>query len=312
MEYCGRECQKEDWKSGHKHECQSLAFKTYDGLNLELKYQLFRIWARLKEPGLGDKPCLLYDGSTRTFNSLLSHANKHMDNPRLVIECQRIVSALSLEDPSVTLELFVNYFGTLQTNAFSILDEHESERIGTGVYIEPSVFNHSCKPTAFYWIHGTEMQVRAFGPIPHGEEPCISYIASHMDREERRKVLLERYNFECHCSKCEIQTDADIDYDNLNSNLTTLKDPVTMMQLSWNQMFEMHEKVVPLLEKIYHKYDDRITNQYKRMVDYALARQHQIPKGQLTQLIQETEHRLFITYGPDHPDYKEFKLSLPA
>jgi hypothetical protein len=203
------------------------------------------------------------------------------------------------------------YFGTLQTNAFSILDEHESERIGTGVYIEPSTFNHSCKPNAFYWIKGTEMQIRAFGPIPEGQDPTISYISSHMNREDRRKVLLERYHFICSCEKCASHGDVDIDYDNLNSILTTLKDPVTAMTLSWSQLYRMHEKVVPLLENIYHKYDDRITNQFKRMVGYGLERESGVHKGQLKELIAEAEDRLFTTYGVEHPDYKEFKLCIP-
>jgi len=313
MYYCDQECQKEDWKNGHRFECTSIAFKTYRGANLQLMFQLFRTWATLKKPGIGDKPCVLYDGSTKTFNTLMSHQSKHMENASLVQDCAYIVIKLSQEDPSVTLGLFMKYFGIMQTNAFTIRNENESERIGLGLYMEPSIFNHSCKPTAaFHWMNGVEMQIRAVGPILEGEEPCISYMGSLMSREERREELLRRYNFVCNCPKCKTWSDSGVDYKNVYFLLTTLIDPVTVGRLKWRQLVKLHSELVPILESIYYRYDDRVTNQFKRMADYAMTggRDKEIPEAELASLIRDTEERLLITYGPEHAHYKEFNVNL--
>jgi len=78
------------------------------------------MWATLRDSANAEKPYKLYDGSVRTFNNLPSHASKYIVKPNLIEEGRKLVSELSQEDPAVTMELFVNYYGTLQTNGFEV------------------------------------------------------------------------------------------------------------------------------------------------------------------------------------------------
>jgi hypothetical protein len=65
-------------------------------------------------------------------------------------------------------------------------------------------FNHSCAPNcAFEWDEARqEGVVAASQPVEPGRELTINYGAGSDSRDERRAYLLERFGFECTCSKC--------------------------------------------------------------------------------------------------------------
>ena len=44
------------------------------------------------------------------------------------------------------------------------------------------------------------------------EQPTISYINWAQDRDTRRKLLAERYFFECKCKRCVNHEDKDFDF----------------------------------------------------------------------------------------------------
>jgi hypothetical protein len=44
--------------------------------------------------------------------------------------------------------------GIFQTNAFTIYNEDETQDIGCGIYIQASIFDHSCKPSAVFSSKG--------------------------------------------------------------------------------------------------------------------------------------------------------------
>jgi hypothetical protein len=44
--------------------------------------------------------------------------------------------------------------GIFQTNAFTIYNEDETQELGSGIYIQASIFDHSCKPTAVFCSKG--------------------------------------------------------------------------------------------------------------------------------------------------------------
>jgi len=166
--YCSRNCQKAHWKLCHKTECNCLAFKNYVGDKADVFFMYFRIWATVKQnPELAAVSVRLYDGSYRSFNDLLATDFFPNSNPLEDGEHKELVEVLGWEDSSATFDLLKSYTWILRLNAFHICDL-ESVRIGNGIYIQSSIFKHSCKPNAFCWVRGSQLQIRAIGHIYDG------------------------------------------------------------------------------------------------------------------------------------------------
>lgn len=123
-------------------------------------------------------------------------------------------------------------------NGALVMDEHEMEILGMGLFRWFCMFNHSCRPTASFRMimnenKTWEVEVRALQKLKPGEEITISYIdvlvvsipdsrkfgfwmpggdrnrhikSSEYERvsfvETRRKDLRDRYCFDCNCEEC--------------------------------------------------------------------------------------------------------------
>ncbi|CAL1709905.1 unnamed protein product [Somion occarium] len=74
----------------------------------------------------------------------------------------------------------------------------------TAVCKDISRANHSCSPNVDWdWrLESFTFELRACWPILKGEEIFGSYTGLFEPRIERRKFLLERYNFKCVCTSC--------------------------------------------------------------------------------------------------------------
>ncbi|ORX83366.1 SET domain-containing protein, partial [Anaeromyces robustus] len=62
--------------------------------------------------------------------------------------------------------------------------------------------NHSCSPNATLYYHGNRQILRAMRDIQKGEEICITYTDVMNSRSHRKKILLKKYKFDCHCERC--------------------------------------------------------------------------------------------------------------
>jgi SET domain len=74
-----------------------------------------------------------------------------------------------------------------------------------GIFVVGSRFNSSCTPNVnAYWnLDSNEMEFRVMRNIEIGEELCIAYCDILKSRDERRKILKQVWNFDCHCDGCE-------------------------------------------------------------------------------------------------------------
>jgi len=154
-----------------------------------------------------------------------------------------------------------------------------------------------------------------------GEKPTISYVFTCADREKRRKILREKLYFECNCIMCEKRLDEDVDYGILNELLEIFEN-ADNKRISWPIILNFHSVLYKMLESIYHKYDERVTNQFKRITELGYSHSNAILESpylpyyvndifyDVSALTLETEHRLSITYGVHHSDYKEFMKGL--
>lgn len=56
-------------------------------------------------------------------------------------------------------------FGRMSVNSFNILDT-DMTSLGVGIYLGPSIVDHSCKPNAAAIFEGTQITLRALCDLP--------------------------------------------------------------------------------------------------------------------------------------------------
>ena len=64
------------------------------------------------------------------------------------------VKAEKEEDNNITFATFVEIYGKLVVNGFEITDDITKETIGWGIYLLPSIIDHSCQPNAMVLYQG--------------------------------------------------------------------------------------------------------------------------------------------------------------
>ncbi|KAK1932667.1 hypothetical protein X943_000258 [Babesia divergens] len=75
--------------------------------------------------------------------------------------------------------------------------------LGLGIYASLSKLNHSCTPNLeVEYADSNVARVRLLKPVLEDEQATIAYIDEAMTLSNRRKALLENYNFTCYCPKC--------------------------------------------------------------------------------------------------------------
>lgn len=218
--YCSKECQTSDWNSYHQHEChfytrrdlkevlEELGGPFCDTTTLLQMAQVYehnlRMYCTIKaKPGLMDKPFKLPDGRTRTFKDLMSHEHDMSDDiAQPLMEMGALISHF-IED--FDYDLFKSCDYKYRVNGFAI-ESLNKDHIARGLYIDASIFDHSCYENATPKYDGLHMSVIAKRDIKEGEEITINYLGASsttMSRQERQKLLKKRYLFTCNCLRCQ-------------------------------------------------------------------------------------------------------------
>jgi len=91
--------------------------------------------------------------------------------------------------------------GLIYSNGFSNSDQSREPCLYGGA---TSRFNHSCRPNVGMDFSGWTIRLFTSRNISRGEELCLSYnqVIYYHTREERRKVLQNKYRFDCQCAAC--------------------------------------------------------------------------------------------------------------
>lgn len=73
----------------------------------------------------------------------------------------------------------------------------------SGIFLEISRINHSCRPNSFISYDGALGRIMAIRDIAKDEEIFISYVDRNppLSRQERQEKL-ELYGIKCHCQAC--------------------------------------------------------------------------------------------------------------
>ncbi|KAI8882911.1 hypothetical protein K501DRAFT_250465 [Backusella circina FSU 941] len=200
IHYCSTACEEEGWTSGHEWLCK---FPELEELNSEV---LLAFQGYIKSRAL----------NCNELPGLISNLNKHTKQE---LQTYR-ENAQLLKDHVHDMDMLVKIQAQLKCNTFAIKSTQSSHvegydlvvsrdpvRLGQAVFLNASVLNHACSPNAIVMFdkeQPTLLRVLVTENVSKDQEVTISYgpIASRLKKEERQRLLLEGYYFECDCKDC--------------------------------------------------------------------------------------------------------------
>ncbi|KAL9863196.1 N-lysine methyltransferase SMYD2 isoform 3-T4 [Geothlypis trichas] len=124
------------------------------------------------------------------------------DWPMHKLECASMCTFGQNWHPSETVRLTARILAKqVNCNGFTIEDE-ELSHLGSAIFPDVALMNHSCCPNVIVTYKGTLAEVRAVREIEPGEEIFSSYIDLLYPTEDRNDRLRDSYFFSCDCREC--------------------------------------------------------------------------------------------------------------
>lgn len=110
------------------------------------------------------------------------------------------------------------------------------QAIGTGIYLAPSIIDHSCSPNAVVTFDGFKLRLQLIQELPTLDWKLIriSYIDLMNCNNDRKKELKERYYFDCDCPRCQSDT---IDQYHYAAKCPSCQSPITVRVSQQNYLF---------------------------------------------------------------------------
>jgi SET and MYND domain-containing protein len=194
ISYCSTSCQRKDWIY-HKYECSNL-HKITD------EYDLTRLFLRLiirykNDHGIENAQ------TKRCVNDLKTHENDIRHDKRRFMIFQSIYQRLKQWNIFDELDetIIFGLFCRLVINTLTIHDPIDLKSIGYGLYLDATIYNHSCIPTCHTVFNGIYLSIRTINE-ELTDEWTINYIDLLESYQIRQEFLRENYYFNCQCKRC--------------------------------------------------------------------------------------------------------------
>ncbi|KAM9798324.1 LOW QUALITY PROTEIN: N-lysine methyltransferase SMYD2-B-like [Neosynchiropus ocellatus] len=195
--YCNAKCQKADWAM-HKLECSAMTAFGEKWCPSEMSRLVARILAKKKtQKGRCLSERILLVDEMQSHVEDVDNDRREMSEADIAGLCQFFSKNLDVPDHKDLLTLF----SQVACNGFTVEDE-ELSHIGTAVYPDVALINHSCLPSVIITYKGTRAEVRAVKDMKPGDEVLISYIDLLYPTDDRNNRLRESYYFSCDCPEC--------------------------------------------------------------------------------------------------------------
>ncbi|XP_033119542.1 histone-lysine N-methyltransferase ASHR1-like, partial [Anneissia japonica] len=141
------------------------------------------------------------DGFPQSINHLIEIYELWNEQQKVRLEFERRQLELFLGKKIIKQE-FNQLASRVYCNALFIAGPN-TDALGPGIYLKASLINNSCDFNSITVYDGTTLSVRATRPIIKGQELTISYVSPLQPSNIRRKMLQEKYGFNCTCPRCE-------------------------------------------------------------------------------------------------------------
>ena len=329
LQYCDKKCQTADWKSFHKngecdfyHKLSACADHKVVHLFQWNHYAsvLLRLFLLIRaKPDLMFRKFRLHDGNERCLNDLMDDEHDEDRSGMNPLKFHLIYSALSQVDSCLIglpeFGLLKSLFHKLRINSFSI-DHMDLLPIGHAMYIQSSVFDHSCRANAAYVFKGKRMEVRAMRDVAEGEEIRIHYVDTMELRDERRDKLWKGWGFVCACDRCEGGEENEQEKVQLAAN-RKYHDSLAAERLKHlsdeergDVIFRGLIEVLPIKEQFLGPFHPHMTHNMYHAVN-AQCTQRDMSEADMRDfvtLVQKLRTAALITHGKDH----EFYFMIPV
>ncbi|XP_063078537.1 N-lysine methyltransferase SMYD2-A-like [Engraulis encrasicolus] len=197
--YCNAGCQKADWAM-HKLECSSMCAYGENWCPSETVRLVARILAKMrsqKEPQRGPSEKMLLMAELESHVDQMDSERKEMHEMDISALHHFYSKHLDFPDHSKLLSIF----SQVTCNGFTVEDE-ELSHLGSAVYPDVALINHSCSPSVIVAYKGALAEIRAVQNMKPGDEILTSYIDLLYPTEDRNARLRDAYYFTCTCAVC--------------------------------------------------------------------------------------------------------------
>ena len=293
VSYCSVSCQRHDWIY-HKHECPHLSAITEE-------YDLTRLFLRLILRYSKDQGVQSTD-TKRSFDELTSHETDIRQDRRRCRTFQSLYqsfqqwSLLSAYDQNDLFRLFCR----LVINTLTIHDTIDLKPIGYGLYLDATVYNHSCQPTCHTIFNGIALSIRTIVDQSIDPEWTINYIDLLEPYDNRQAFLRENYYFQCQCQRCASKNrDELILLEKIRSEEQRMDKAISDTQFDRAYQFsqllcEYYNEILPY----YHAY---VALHHVKHFKLELLLAETVPNAVLQSTMRTTCARLQISMGDHHP-----------
>ncbi|CAG2106491.1 unnamed protein product [Medioppia subpectinata] len=299
--YCGKECQKNDWKY-HKNECPLYG---HPMVQMFIDDNLARLWLRLylsvkKVPNFATKKHRFFDGSDVSLNDIKVNGYDLDDSYKreLFKGIGILFEALRMDyEPKEVLHWLALVF-TVPYVAIHSGDEQSIKFIGRALYALNIVLEHSCRPNSALITNfngDLSIQLRAMRPIAAGEEITISLVSLGQNRADRHKEL-KQWSIDCECDKCVHHLDRRVDYRRLIPF-----EPLPLYVFSFGTQFmDYLRKVLTDLDVVYDGCHPQRTMFLKGLL-MELQKCPLIPESVLNEMKANFTNEVAVTFRADDP-----------
>ncbi|XP_077504498.1 histone-lysine N-methyltransferase SMYD3-like isoform X1 [Amblyomma americanum] len=201
--YCNKPCQRQAWQD-HKVECAALC-KVAPNVPETLVRYFCKLLVKLSNKVVWFETETVFERK-RCFADLMSHVDSIKKDQHRLKEFQKLWETAKvfldkkyIPEPDVGLEIY----GKMVINSYCICNA-ELSSVGTGLYLGPSILDHSCVPNAHAVYEGHKLLLRAAENISCDsvEGIRVSYIDVMAPKEVRMQELSSQYYFLCSCKRC--------------------------------------------------------------------------------------------------------------
>ena len=311
MYYCSKKCQINDWRYCHKYECK-LVKKLVDAdsklLTDDQGMKCFRYCIKTHfDKDVLNKKWKLFDGSERKIDDMVDHVKEMREQtPERFFAMVSLAEQITTLNIGLDLKTVLRRCGQVKMNSFAIIDElsHDSNFvIASGMFIESSIFNHSCRPNAVRVFNGSTIEIRASREIDTAVEGVtLTYIDCQTSRDERKNELRDFYYFDCQCEFCATETEWELDHrllPKLSHQLMSahiLRDPYLTAAIFGD--------IKRMIRKWFGDYHILLVHLLRNQLEILISQPEfklGCPSRHFKELLAEFETQASVIYGFDHP-----------